>query len=84
METQRSIFQIVSHSELFGICDDDVSFIKSYVTKLEIMGKLGIDPGDYTTIFMKRLDGVRVIKAKHANSLQTKVARKDKKFKRKK
>lgn len=49
------------------------SFNKGYITIHEMLVKLGIVSGEYTTVAMKRLNRAKVIIAKHAHSLKQKL-----------
>ncbi|GBN50773.1 hypothetical protein AVEN_36179-1 [Araneus ventricosus] len=62
-----------------GTYDATSTFNIGNVTKLQILKKLNIEPGDYTIQAMKQLDNERLIKVKYANLQKTKEVRKEKK-----
>lgn len=66
-----------------GTYDAICTFNVGNSTKLQILKKLNIEPGDYAVEAMKRLDDRRVSKAKYANLQRTKEVRKVKRLKRK-
>ncbi|GFX43655.1 uncharacterized protein TNCV_511041 [Trichonephila clavipes] len=54
------------------------------VSKLEILRKMWIEPGDYTVQAMEGLDKQRLLRAKYYCLQKTKEVRKEKRLKRKK
>ncbi|KFM73460.1 hypothetical protein X975_04407, partial [Stegodyphus mimosarum] len=66
-----------------GTYDAIASFNQGNVTKLQILKKLNIEPGDYTIDAMKCLDRERLLRAKYSNLQKTKDVRKEKRLKRK-
>ncbi|GFW99287.1 uncharacterized protein TNCV_3981121 [Trichonephila clavipes] len=60
------------------------SFYMGNVSKLEILRKMCIEPGDYTVRAMECLDKQRLLRAKYSCLQKTKEVRKEKRLKRKK
>ncbi|GFW34068.1 uncharacterized protein TNCV_287521 [Trichonephila clavipes] len=67
-----------------GTYDAVSSFNMGNISKLEILRKLCIGPGDYTVQAMERLHKQRLLRAKYTCLQKTKEVRKEKSFKRKK
>ncbi|GFX03860.1 uncharacterized protein TNCV_4677651 [Trichonephila clavipes] len=67
-----------------GTYDAVSSFNMGNVSKLEILRKMCIEPGDYTVQAMECLDKQRLLRAKYYCLQKTKEVRKEKRLKRKK
>ncbi|GFY26905.1 uncharacterized protein TNCV_930461 [Trichonephila clavipes] len=67
-----------------GTYDAVSSFNMGNVSKLEILRKMFIEPGDYTVQAMECLDKRRLLRAKYYCLQKTKEVRKEKRLKRKK
>ncbi|GFT69180.1 uncharacterized protein TNCV_2253431 [Trichonephila clavipes] len=67
-----------------GVYDAVCSFIDGNVSKLKMLQKLGVEPGEFSVSAMKLLDRERLMKAIYAFSGRSKKIRKDKRRKRKK
>ncbi|GFY18833.1 uncharacterized protein TNCV_3875211 [Trichonephila clavipes] len=67
-----------------GTYDAVSSFNMGNVSKLEILRKMCIEPGDYTVQAMECLDKQRLLRAKYSCLQKTKEVRKEKRLKRKK
>ncbi|GFS56148.1 uncharacterized protein TNCV_1650651 [Trichonephila clavipes] len=67
-----------------GTYDAVSSFNMGNVSKLEILRKMCIEPGDYTVQAMECLDKQRLLRAKYSCLQKTKEVRKEKRIKRKK
>ncbi|GFV36372.1 uncharacterized protein TNCV_2234191 [Trichonephila clavipes] len=66
-----------------GTYDAVSSFNMGNVSKLEILRKMCIEPGDYTVQAMQCLDKQRLLRAKYPCLQNTKEVRKEKRLKRK-
>ncbi|GFW36045.1 uncharacterized protein TNCV_4929081 [Trichonephila clavipes] len=67
-----------------GVYDAVCSFNDGNVSKLKMLQKMGVDPGEFSVSAMKLLDRERLMKAIYAFSGRSKKIRKDKRRKRKK
>ncbi|GFV82097.1 uncharacterized protein TNCV_2789951 [Trichonephila clavipes] len=67
-----------------GVYDAVCSFNDGNVSKLKMLQKMGVEPGEFSVSAMKLLDRERLMKAIYAFSGRSKKIRKDKRRKRKK
>ncbi|GFS88373.1 uncharacterized protein TNCV_1751241 [Trichonephila clavipes] len=67
-----------------GVYDAVCSFNDDNVSKLKMLQKMGVEPGEFSVSAMKLLDRERLMKAIYAFSGRSKKIRKDKRRKRKK
>ncbi|GFT77246.1 uncharacterized protein TNCV_182681 [Trichonephila clavipes] len=67
-----------------GVYDAVCSFNDGNVSKLKMLQKMGVEPGEFSVSAMKLLDRERLMKAIYAFSRRSKKIRKDKRRKRKK
>ncbi|GFX47631.1 uncharacterized protein TNCV_3016501 [Trichonephila clavipes] len=67
-----------------GVYDAVCSFNDGNVSKLKMLQKMGVEPGEFSVSAMKLLDRERLMKATYAFSGRSKKIRKDKRRKRKK
>ncbi|GFV21103.1 uncharacterized protein TNCV_4267361 [Trichonephila clavipes] len=67
-----------------GVYDAVCSFNDGIVSKLKMLQKMGVEPGEFSVSAMKLLDRERLMKAIYAFSGRTKKIRKDKRRKRNK
>ncbi|GFX32149.1 uncharacterized protein TNCV_1130811 [Trichonephila clavipes] len=67
-----------------GVYDAVCSFNDGNASKLKMLQKMGVEPGEYSVSAMKLLDRERLMKAIYAFSGRSKKIRKDKRRKRKK
>ncbi|GFT62169.1 uncharacterized protein TNCV_251911 [Trichonephila clavipes] len=67
-----------------GVYDAVCSFNDGNVSKLKMLQKMGVEPGEFSVSAMKLLDRERLIKAIYAFSGRSKKIRKDKKEKKRK
>lgn len=67
----------------FGVRDAVACFNIGNIARMQVLNKMCIQPGAFTTATMKRLDQERLLRARYAHSLQTKEKRKAKMMKRK-